>query len=185
MRTPVPSINHGRIFIGIDPGLSGVVAALHDLPNERPHITIENVPTVAVAKTSRGKKTKTKRMYDLQGFFDLLAGFKGTVAVAGLEELIGRPGLSSQSVFGMGVAYGLFRMALVAHQIPHVLVPPQKWKRALDVLGRPGQDERSRKAESVLKAQQLFPWMKFPLVRDHNAADAVLLAEYMRRTYPL
>jgi hypothetical protein len=180
-RTPVgaPDV---KFYIGIDPGLSGVLAVLIEKSNARLEVSTHTVPTMHVAKKSG--KGKVHR-YNLPMMFGLLNQFKGTRVIAGLEELSGRPGQSSQSVFGMGRGFGIWEALLSAAQIPMVPIPPQTWKKALGVMGKPGQDDASRKAESVLKAQQLFPWVEFPLVRDHNKADAVLIAEHMRRTNPL
>lgn len=187
-RTPVsgiglvPEIGEAKFYIGIDPGLSGVVAILVEKPNARLEINTHRTPTMHVSKKSG--KGKVHR-YNLPQMFKLLDMFRGLRVIAGLEELSGRPGQSSQSVFGMGRGFGVWEMALSAAQIPMVPIPPQTWKKALGVMGKPGQDDKSRKAESVLKAQQLFPWVEFPLVTDHNKADAVLIAEYVRRTFPL
>lgn len=171
-----------KFYIGIDPGLSGVLAVLIEKPDARLEITTHTVPTMHVAKKSG--KGKVHR-YNLPSMFGLVNQFKGARVIAGLEELSGRPGQSSQSVFGMGRGFGIWEAFLSAAQIPMVPIPPQTWKKALGVMGKAGQDDASRKAESVLKAQQLFPWVDFPLVKDHNKADAVLIAEYVRRTNPL
>lgn len=180
-RTPV--VDGTPVFyIGIDPGLSGVVAILTVCTGKRIEVSTHTVPTMHVAKKSG--KGKVHR-YNLPAMLGLLKMFSGTRVIAGLEELSGRPGQSSQSVFGMGRGFGIWEALLVAAQIPMVPVPPQTWKKNLGVMGKPGQDDASRKAESVLKAQQLYPWVEFPLVKDHNKADAVLIAEHMRRTYTL
>lgn len=171
-----------KVFIGIDPGLSGVLASIWEREGQRSEIVTRDVPTFKIAKRG-GKGYRTR--YDLQGMLKILDMFDHVRCVAGLEQLTGRPGLSSQSVFGMGRGFGLWEMALAAKHIPVVEVSPQVWKKALDVTRRPGQDDKAAKAESILKAQQLYPWVEFPRVADHNKADAVLLAEHMRRTYTL
>lgn len=180
-RTPVAAVDL-KVYIGIDPGLSGVLAVMLEKPGARLEINSYRTPTMHVAKKSG--KGKVHR-YNLPMMLGLLKMFSGARVIAGLEELSGRPGQSSQSVFGMGRGFGVWEMALSAAQISMVPIPPQTWKKALGVMGKPGQDDKSRKAESVLKAQQLFPWVDFPLVTDHNKADAVLIAEYVRRTFPL
>jgi len=179
-RQPVHST--ARHYVGIDPGLTGVVAIVTDMDGVSLDVRTHNIPTMQVTKKSgKGKATR----YDLQGMIAILEPLRGLRVIAGLEELSGRPGLSSQSVFGMGRGFGIWEGLLASMHIPMVSISPLKWKRALDVMGKSGQDDKSRKAESVLKAQQIFPWVKFPLQRDHNKADAVLLAEFMRRNYPL
>jgi len=174
-------------YIGIDPGLSGVMAVLFAgsaLP--RPRIELHPAPTVRVkVRKARSKKSGVRVEYDVHEFRQLLKPFEGRNVIAGIEHLRGYPGASSQAVFGMGYGFGLWVMALATCQIPYTLVPPQTWKRALSVLGKPGQPDQERKAATVLRAKQLFPWIDLPYKKDHNSADALLLAEYMRRTNPL
>lgn len=175
------------VYLGVDPGLSGVLAVLiDDRVGNRPLISTIETPTVVLQTKSRkkGKGDIGKRFYNLHAFKDLLRPFTGMRVIAGIEALSGYPGLSSQSVFGMGYGMAAWEMALVMMDIPITRVPSQRWKKAMGVqMG--AKDDKIRKAASVLRAKQLFPWLSFPLVKDHNRADAVLIAEYMRRTHRL
>lgn len=186
-REPVAVPREACLYLGIDPGLSGVLAVLSDDGGGRLHITTVETPTLMIQKTrkKKGQDAGTKRMYNLHAFKGLLRPFTDMRVIAGIEALSGRPGQSSQAVFGMGYGMAAWEMALVMMDIPYTRVPPQTWKKAMSVLGEPDQDEKTRKGAAVLRAKQLFPWLPFPLVKDHNKADAVLIAEYMRRTHRL
>jgi hypothetical protein len=72
-------------------------------------------------------------------------------------------------------------MALIAGEKHHEYVTPQKWQKefGLIVTGRGlGQDDTAKKNRNKARAQELFPGIKIT----HAIADALLIAEYGRRT---
>jgi crossover junction endodeoxyribonuclease RuvC len=77
------------------------------------------------------------------------------------------------STFKFGVNYGFLRGMLTAHKIPFEEVTPQKWQKAMGCLSK------GNKNVTKAKAQQLFPNLKIT----HKVADALLIAEYCRRTH--
>jgi hypothetical protein len=84
-------------------------------------------------------------------------------------------GVSSSFRFGRGL--GLWEGILSAFQIPFVKVTPQRWKKnLLDGMGK-------EKDASRLRAQTLFPSLDLSLKKHHGRGDALLLAEFLRRTY--
>jgi hypothetical protein len=101
---------------------------------------------------------------------DLLAEFTDARAV--LERVGPSPQMGRVSVWTFGVGYGGLRMALVASRIPFDEVTPSKWQQLLTC--RSGGDKNVTKR----RAQELFPSVKVT----HAVADALLLAEYGRRT---
>lgn len=105
---------------------------------------------------------------------DVLAVFPPTPieARAVLEKVSSSPQMGVVSAFTFGRGYGACRMALTASGIPFDEVPPGTWQRKLECLS--GGDKNVTKA----RAQQLFPGAAIT----HATADALLLAEYCRRT---
>jgi len=93
--------------------------------------------------------------------------------VAMLEQVHAMPKQGVSSSFNFGMSYGALRMALIAAEIPFETVTPGKWQRVLGCLSKG--DKNVTKA----KAQELFPSVKVT----HAVADALLLAEYCRRTW--
>lgn len=72
-------------------------------------------------------------------------------------------------------------MACLAAGLRVEYVSPQKWQRALGLLSKGrglGQGDTAKKNRNKAKAQELFPGVKVT----HAIADALLLAEYGRRT---
>ena len=156
-------------FIGIDPGLDGALAILPD------GILIDT-PTLTVV--GRGKSKK--REYSVQQMAARLwLHTNGLETCCALGKVHAMPGQGVTSMFSMGVGVGLWRGILAALNIPYEHPTPQKWKKVmLDGMGK-GKDA------SRLRAIQLFPHLADQLSRkkDDGRADALLLAEYARRTF--
>lgn len=139
--------------IGIDPGRSGAIAFL------------------------RGDEVWTVKLADHtdRDVLDALrdAAFPNSKRASALLELVGaRPDNSRVGAFSFGVSYGSLRMALHAADIRFETVTPQKWQAAMRCL------TKGDKNISKAKAQEMFPSIKIT----HAIADALLIAEYCRRT---
>lgn len=103
---------------------------------------------------------------------DLLGDIGAEVSCAMLEQVHAMPGQGVTSTFTFGRGFGKLEMALCAARIPFELVTPQKWQKALGCL------TKGDKNVSKAAAQRLFPTLKVT----HAIADALLIAEYCRRT---
>lgn len=147
-----------KLHIGIDPGASGGIAFIPD-----------NNP----AKAWAAKMPET--LADLWELIDGINYFKQYRSIhACLERVHSMPGQGVASSFKFGQGFGHLEMALTAARIPFTYVTPQKWQKDLQCLT--GGDKNVSKA----RAQQLFPHLKIT----HALADALLIAEYCRRTNP-
>ncbi len=140
-----------RIFIGIDPGKSGGIAAVD----------------------ARGKAFLVTPMPQTErDILDWLTIAKHEDSPRAVLEFVrSSPQMGVSSAFTFGAGYGGLRMALVAVGIPFDQVTPPKWQAAMQC--------RSRGDKNITKrrAQELFPDVKVT----HALADALLLAEYGRR----
>lgn len=113
------------------------------------------------------------RMADTdRDLLDLLGDIGAGVSCAMLEQVHAMPGQGVTSTFTFGRGFGKLEMALCAARIPFELVTPQKWQKALGCL------TKGDKNVSKAAAQRLFPTLKVT----HAIADALLIAEYCRRT---
>lgn len=153
------------IYIGIDPGMNGAVAAIHE-----GRVGVWDTPTVPVKK---GHEYLVASMVQL--LRDAVASDWPAVAV--LEQGIAMPRQASSSTYKAGRGVGLWEGALAGLGIPYELVRPAQWKKALGIPA--GAD----KAASRSYAQRLFPAQveAFKRVKDDGRAEAVLLAEWRRR----
>ena len=152
------------IFIGVDPGKSGGIAII----------------TGTTVATFKLDQTET----DIANWLnDATFSRTGGNCRAVLEQVHACPAKSDRygkmrgqgvsSAFAFGQSYGFVRGLLIALKIPYFDVSPQRWQKALRCLTKG--DKRISKA----KAQQLFPQVTVT----HANADALLLAEYARRSW--
>lgn len=154
-----------RVFLGIDPGKSGGIAALTQFSKHKDSFQVaEPMPETEL------------------GIYDLLYGFRD-VEVCYLEKVHAMPKQGVTSMFTFGQGYGFIRGVLSALQIPFVDVHPKTWMKGL---GIPLQGKN--KLKLLKTAQQMFPkfdlW-KQPKTKGKQLAvcDAMLIAEFARRTY--
>lgn len=153
-------------IMGIYPGLDGGVAVILS-----DHADVRVTPTLPGGKG-------TRRKYDVAGMVALLT--QHPIELAAIEEVgpMLEQGVSSMFRFGMG--YGLWLGLLAGLRIPHVVVKPHLWKRA--VLASTAQN----KAATVEFAARRFPNVsllpgpRYKVPHD-GLADALALAEYARR----
>lgn len=92
-----------------------------------------------------------------------------------VEKLQSTPKASKVVCFKMGLNYGIVRGALAAAGVRFVEVSPASWKKAMKV--------RADKEHARSEAIRIFPDLYEDLKRkkDHNRAEALLIAEYGRR----
>lgn len=106
-----------------------------------------------------------------QELLALLVPWRGE-SRAMLERVRSSPQMGVVSAFTFGRGYGALRMALVASAIPFDEPTPQTWQRAMQCLSKGDKNVTKR------RATELWPERKIT----HAIADALLLAEYCRRT---
>ena len=157
------------IFVGIDPGKHGAIAWLD---GERKIVEARDCPLV-------------DGEYDFQAMRDLLSELMTLRMAVTIEAVHAMPTDGKCSAFSFGVGYGAW-LALVGGvlRVRPTLVPPASWKRTM-LSGLP-----SGKLAAVQQAERLFPSVASQLrgvrggLKD-GRAEALLLAEYGRRTYQL
>lgn len=142
------------MFIGIDPGESGGIAAIDT-----------HGKVIFACPTPEPDEQVLK----------LVAG----ADFAALERVWSSPGWGHAGAFTFGTSYGRLRMALVAKRVNHVNVIPQTWQKVLGVKYPKGAKKVEKKNLSKARAKDLFPKTRIT----HAIADALLIAEYARRLY--
>ena len=143
-------------IIGIDPGATGAIAAIHPslwAPFDEPDVF--DMPATAA---------------DLVG---VLSRWHDQGVQVFLEQAQSMPGQGVSSTFKYGVGFGQILGVLAALGIAHRQVSPAVWKRQMGVT------KDKDKARAL--AQQLFPTASLARVKDHGRAEALLIAEWGRR----
>ena len=142
------------IYIGIDPGASGAIAWLGP-----------SGPAVEPLKTCTD-----------QDIVEILRGITTAAdgdVVAMIENVHAFPGQGVKSVWNFSGSYHGLLMALVAAGVPFDRVTPQTWQRGMKCMSKGDKNVTKR------RAQELFPGLKII----HATADALLIAEWCRRTW--
>lgn len=91
-----------------------------------------------------------------------------------LEKAQPMPKQGIVSAFHYGDHYGQLKCWLRVKGWPFLEVSPAKWKQAMGL-------NKKSKDECIRVASQLFPHVDLARKKDHNRAEALLLAEYGRR----
>lgn len=162
------------IYVGIDPGLSGAVAAITG-----DELTIIDTPILKVGN-KREMNTKAaaailKSMRVTKGNESWSLPNKQPAILCAIEKVHSMPKQGVSSVWSFAKNFGQWLGILAALGIPHELVTPQAWKRMM-MNGMP-----KEKDASIQRVHQLFPEADVTLKKHHGRADALLMAEYMRR----
>jgi crossover junction endodeoxyribonuclease RuvC len=153
-------------ILGIDPGLSGALAAYQPHDND---LIVTDVP-VHVLKVNR----RDRRRLDGHS----LARCGAILAApthAYLENVHSMPAQGIASAFTFGKVFGAIEQCLIDHNIPYTLVEPALWKR---VLGVPADKDGARRRASQLMPKHAHLWAR---AKDDGRAEAALIAYYGSR----
>jgi len=92
-----------------------------------------------------------------------------------VEKVHSMPTQGVASTFKFGMAYGGALSLAQRFESMWFMVPPQVWKKRLKI--------DSDKKVSLALARELFPSAPLSRVKDGGRAEALLIAEYMRRKH--
>lgn len=157
------------ITIGIDPGISGAIAAVKDGVEL---LLLEDMPT-----SSAGKGTKVSRSVDAVGISEVLGwvirNHPGDYIAAVVEKTSAMPGQGVSSTYSMGHSRGVVEGVLLTKAVPTMLVTPQVWKKAMNMT----KDKELVRGEM----SRLFPSAALHRKKDHDRAEAIALALYLHK----
>ena len=164
------------LYVGIDPGMKGAIAALWHLGRKGSHVhSIDDIPTT----TDSGK-----RVLDIDELRELIAGLHRRAMLEGvgtawvIEMQQGFPNQSCTSVFTTGMNYGIIRGILGGRRLKHVhQVRPKVWRKSLGLAGD--------KMFSRVRAEQMFPKAADMLGKRNteDRSEALLLAYYAKEIW--
>jgi hypothetical protein len=158
------------VFIGIDPGFTGAMAVIEGRNGEAT-FQIHDAPILVVGE---------RRQMNVPAMVEILGQFRdrpGVVRVF-IEKVHSMPGSSGRSMFAFGQGYGEWRGVVITLGYALEPVEPARWKaRMMDSMGK-------EKDAARFRAALLFPSLaaQFARKQDDGRAEALLIAEYGRRT---
>lgn len=144
-------------IVGIDPGLTGAIALLHD----------SVLQDVVDMPHYDGR-------VDCQALAAQLMTYQPDVIV--VEDVHSMPKQGVASSFKFGRSLGAIEGAIGALSLPHVKLTPQRWKQKMGLL------KKDKDASRGL-ARELWPHKadEFKLKKHDGRAEAALMAEALRR----
>ena len=148
------------VIIGIDPGISGAIGVLwHDNTYE-----VMDMPIMAKGKGASRVKTQVNPA-ELAGVLR-----ESTSPTIYLERISSMPGQGVASMFSMGDTFGCIRGVCAALGLKVEIITPQSWKKHYGL----GKDKEVVRAKAI----ELFPEAPLSRKKDHNRAEALLIANY-------
>lgn len=163
------------IFIGIDPGLSGAIAALTD----RGHAAVWDMQTILKGTGSVKSEVNAAALYQqlmkLVKPNDLLAEEATERVIAALERVNSMPGQAASSTFSLGDSFGVARACLACAGIQTTYVTPQTWKKYFGI----SKDKEEARALAIKR----YPTVELHLKKYVDRAEALLIATYMKEIY--
>lgn len=157
------------VYLGIDPGVSGGWGIVS---SSGKYIGCGTLPFFNASKSFR--------LLSVRELIESIDSVSGSVEgdVRCVVEHVGTmPGQGIVSAFNFGATFGQLLGALSQKGYSITLVRPQIWKKAMGL---------SRDKEAV-RAKACFQWpeaaSELTRKKDHNRAEALWLAEYLRTTY--
>lgn len=160
------------IFLGVDIGVTGAIAAI----DGRGSVVVYDIPVIVRERS----KAMVKRSVDPRGLMELvrLCVRPEMACTAVIEDVHPMTGSlnSPQATGSLMHSRGVIEAVLAIARVPVKVVAPQRWKRAFGLIG-------AGKDAGRFMAMELFSCTANNLQRKkhHNRADALLLAEYARR----
>ena len=142
--------------VGIDPGITGAMAVLNASGEL---VSLQDLPVIADRSLSWVDGDQLRTL--------LIAVGPARVIV---ERVGAMPGQGVASSFKFGCGFGSILGVIQVLQLPLELVTPSTWKRDFGL-------SRDKHA-SLHKARLLFPHADLGLLKHHNKAEALLLANW-------
>ena len=155
-------------IIGIDPGLSGAIAVMHN----KKVINMYDMPVMAEGKKNKRQLNSSQLVNIIK---ENINENEETIVV--VEQVNAMPGQGVTSMFNFGQTFGAIKGVCAALKLPIFFVRPSKWKKHFELIN-------SSKDASRTKVIEMYPTLSDQLAkkRDVNKSDAVLIAKFYFET---
>lgn len=150
-----------RLFVGIDPG--AVSGAWGVVDHRGEYWSSGHIPHEEGRIKAKAFKAELSQALDQQD------------AMFVVEDVHAMPKQGVSSTFKFGMAVGSILAVVELTRDPWMIVRPQQWKKDMGVT--------SDKNTSLDLARTLWPGAPLSRQKDHGVAEALLLAEWLRRNF--
>lgn len=159
-------------MIGIDPGLTGAVAAI----DHRGLRALHDMPTMARSAGGASVSHQVNAAALANILQELAAEHDKNEVLILIERVSGMPKQAMGSTFSLGLTAGLIEGAAAARGYAHELVAAPTWKKHHGI--RAPKQPTLAKEQARAIAQRLYPAAELHLKKHHNRAEAILIARY-------
>lgn len=146
------------LYLGIDPGFSGAWGLIDHHGKYHSCGDMLNNGKHILSRYVHAEISQAIDRQDIQGV---------------IESVHSMPGQGVSSSFKFGIAFGMAIAIMERINCPWMLVTPQKWKKELGLT--------SDKDLSLNMARELWPDAPLARKMDNGRAEALLMAEWLRR----
>ena len=155
-------------IIGIDPGLSGAIAVMHD----KKVINMYDMPVMAEGKKNKRQLNSSQLVNIIKENIN-----EGEETIVVVEQVNAMPGQGVTSMFNFGQTFGAIKGVCAALKLPIFFVRPSKWKKHFELIN-------SSKDASRTKVIEMYPSFaeKLSKKKDVNKSDAILIARFFSET---
>ena len=155
-------------IIGIDPGLSGAIAVMHD----KKVINMYDMSVMAEGKKNKRQLNSSQLVNIIKENIN-----KDEETIVVVEQVNAMPGQGVTSMFNFGQTFGAIKGVCAALKLPIFFVRPSKWKKHFELIN-------SSKDASRTKVIEMYPTLSGQLAkkRDVNKSDAILIAKFYFET---
>ena len=112
-------------IIGIDPGLSGAIAVMHD----KKVMNMYDMPVMAEGKKNKRQLNSSQLVNIIK---ENINEDEDTIVV--VEQVNAMPGQGVTSMFNFGQTFGAIKGVCAALRLPIFFVRPSKWKKHFELI---------------------------------------------------
>lgn len=167
--------------ISIDLGLTGAIAAV----DRNGLADLRDLPTMLKSGGAVKSQVNAAALADL--LLELISGHDKNEIMVILEGVRAMPSQGSASTFSLGHTAGICEGVVSTLRLPHKMIAPAMWKNHFgiraektekgDTSGKARAKEAAKEAARTM-AQRLYPNAPLARKKDHNRAEAILIARY-------
>lgn len=154
-------------MIAIDPGITGAIARI----SQSGAYEVKDLPVMEHGKG----KAKVKKQINPSGLRDILEIYYREGETIVIERISSMPGQGVATMFSMGDTFGCIRGVCAAMGFKVQIITPQSWKKYYGL----GKDKEVCRAKAI----ELFPKAELSRKKDHNRAEALLMANYGKEVF--
>src|SRR3990167_7456535 len=153
------------LVIGIDPGLTGALAAI----DQNGLRALQDMPVMAKG-SGAGKVRQEVNPAALSALLLEWTNGQADETMVVVEIVGAMPKQGVATMFSLGDTRGAIRGVVAARGYPMQWAAPGRWKRHFGI----GSDKELARAKAI----QLYPQADLARKRDHNRAEAILIARW-------